>query len=105
MPLGRDWNAEPLSVDLSFRTKFKVGESSCKAKAIFRELETKYQDHHQIFTDGSVDDEERVGIGIVDGTKERCARLPEGCNIFSTEAKAIRLGMKKVNPEVKTAFY
>ena len=103
--LSQSWNSKPLSIDLSFREEFKVGESEKKAKAIFRSMETKYQGYRQIFTDGSVDENGGVGLGIAEEGQERCARLPKECTIFSAEARAIMLALREIQPSMKTVIF
>lgn len=106
LPLRKGWTSPEATVDWTIKSQFKVGETARKAQMLFTDLvKTKYEDCKQIFTDGSVDEEERVGLGVVCSDTEECARLPEGCTIFSAEAKALCLALQSIDPEEKAVIF
>ncbi|XP_055605713.1 uncharacterized protein LOC129753889 [Uranotaenia lowii] len=96
MVCTRPWNCINPNIDWSIKNRFKVGESNQKAVQLFKNhLEQRYSNLLKIYTDGSVANGQ-VGIGISWNNKELFYQLPEECTIFSAEAMAILLALKKI---------
>lgn len=106
LPLRRRWSSAASPVDWSVKVQFKVGEAASKARTLFSDLEqSKYAKHKRLFTDGSVDEAEGVGLGIVGINSDRSIRIPNGCTVFSAEAKALLLALRSVDPEEEVVVF
>ncbi|XP_055522784.1 uncharacterized protein LOC129716962 [Wyeomyia smithii] len=106
LPLRKSWNSPSASIDLSVKSQFKVGEPTSKAKAFFNDLvHQKYKNYKKMFTDGSVDENGNVGIGLSTESINKCARLPTCCSIFSAEAKAICTALEMFDTEDNTIIF
>lgn len=106
VPTRRSWNSAMPKADWSIKSQFKVGEAPTKARTLFMALEReKYKDFTHVFTDGSRDEDGRVGLAIVDGNNNRCERIPDGCSIFSAESKAIVLALKSIVSGDRTVVF
>lgn len=83
LPLRRRWSSAASPVDWSVKVQFKVGEAASKAKTLFSDLEqSKYAKHKRLFTDGSVDEAEGVGLGIVGITVTEAFEFQTGAQCF-----------------------
>ncbi|XP_039432001.1 uncharacterized protein LOC120414751 [Culex pipiens pallens] len=91
----RPWHAEKPKIDWEMTAYVRAGESTQKVMAAFGVVKEKYANYHQIYTDGSKDDD-FTGCGIVDGTERTAIRLPAQCSVFSAEAHAIVKALKNL---------
>ena len=61
-----------------------------------REIQqSRYRNRHEIYTDGSVKDEE-AGCGIYSEEFQLCAHLPKGTSVFTSELTAIYYAIKYI---------
>ncbi|MES9951106.1 MAG: reverse transcriptase domain-containing protein [Candidatus Thiodiazotropha sp.] len=64
-------------------------------KENFHELQSRYSEYQQIYTDGSKDGD-KVGCAFTSGRHYKNIRLPDGASIFTAEAKAIDLALEYI---------
>ena len=65
-------------------------------KQNFQILQSRYRSYQHIYTDGSKDGE-KVGCVFISGNHSSSLRIPDGCSVFTPEAKAKDLALDFIN--------
>uniref|UniRef100_A0AAG5DU64 Uncharacterized protein n=2 Tax=Anopheles atroparvus TaxID=41427 RepID=A0AAG5DU64_ANOAO len=87
----RPWNNEKPSIDWTMKNMKKEEYNPTMAQQTFLQLiNTKYKQHHQIFTDGSVQ-LQKVGCGIYSSSSSCSIKLNNNLSIYSAEAFALAI--------------
>ena len=73
-------------------TRKKSFSDSLIMKQNFHILQSRYTEYQHIYTDGSKDGE-KVGCAFLYGNHFSSLRIPDGCSVFTAEAKAIDLAL------------
>lgn len=99
----RAWDAAPPKVDWGVKRECGANANPDVARAAFRELAAKHEGKLQLYTDGSLVEDE-VGYGVSGEAISRCGRLPGLCGIFSAEAYALLQACKLANGAQAVVF-
>ncbi|XP_058817848.1 uncharacterized protein LOC131681154 [Topomyia yanbarensis] len=102
---NRPWNKRCPNLDTKLTRIVKKDDPHSATQAKFLHLvNCKYQNHHKIFTDGSKLEEE-VGIGIHGICEGLALRLPPECSVFSAEAAAIAVAIRRKSEGIPTVIF
>lgn len=103
----RRWNDPDPVIDWTIKQTLRAGENKNKVLPVFHHLlHTRYNNHHHIYTDGSVAGGQ-VGIGIFSSNNEEFIQLPQLLSIFSAEATALHRAAASINlnDNMKTVIF
>ena len=65
-------------------------------KIDFRQLQSRYKNYQQVYTDGSKEDS-KVGCAVISDNHSNMQRIPDDSSIFTAKAKAVDLALDFIN--------
>ena len=86
------WCMKKPDILFDLHTSKKSFSDSLIMKQNFHILQSRYTEYQHIYTDGSKDGE-KVGCAFLYGNHFSSLRIPDGCSVFTAEAKAIDLAL------------
>ena len=93
-PSDPPWTFEPPKVNFELTAHRKDNTSSVAYKALHAELCQKYQNHEQVFTDGSKSDDGVACAATCASRRPLTTRLPFDSSIYTAELSALILSLK-----------
>ena len=97
-------NSPNFILDIHKNKKSEVDSHNFKTE--FLDIKSTYKHHISMYTDGSTQDE-KVACAVISPNFTDSIRLPDNSSIFTAEAKAIDIALKRIRdqPEKKFIVY